>query len=184
MVQHGVADWPDRPAHVNTYEQCKNWIDTCLRSYCCTAWAQEAAQHTAAFPYLSFQTEPSSMIAFRERTSAPWATHVQLASFIKVRAGLLVLSSRKGHFSRARLQECIFCNGTTDYAVLHVFGFCCKWNGHRKKFCDCAALAQNTVESAIVNSFLGRDASELAFVQALAWAHDVYLAELNLWRAR
>ncbi len=87
-----------------------------------------------------------------------------------------------GHVSRARLQRCIFCEGITDNAVLHVFGFCRRWGGVRGVVqAACEASKGQLQLSGFLAALLSASPDDSYFGEVLAWCEEVSKGCVAFW---
>jgi len=147
LRNHGLLDWPQwLEAEGGHYRDYRNYVTDVLLDRAATEWQTEAAKHSAQVPYLTFQAEPSNLLADIKRLGLSWQQLLQVRSWCRFRAGLIRLRHQNYKPSEAKSQCCIFCNTLVRNATTHTLGKCAFWSASRdslrtalSKYCGCFA---------------------------------------------
>ena len=89
------------------------------------------ARHSAQVPYNLLHGTPSDACRKARTGNLPWATLLQVRSWCRLRAGLLVLRHVSKRCSKRRFQQCIFCNCSVRNATVHCVARCTYWRALR-----------------------------------------------------
>ena len=181
LTHWGLPDWPDRPANVATLVQYKALVVKTLRTRFQPMWLEVARRHASDVDYLSICNVFACDVQGLRVSLVGWDLHCALASFVKLRANLLVLAGRQGKVSSVRLQDCIFCGSRVERPRVHVICFCNEWTEWRSSFIRNAGLDSHVVPSVLAHAVLRTDANHPGFAASLLWAKELERCANAFW---
>ena len=177
--------WSQNGADIAVYK-CR--VEAILADRCKRQVEARLQAHQGEIPYGNFQASPSNALSMALRAGLPWEVLLGTRSWSKLRLGLLELSHRNGHRSRAKEQSCLFCGRFTKRALWHCLGQCEHWQGRRRALLVVAGHNDLPVEQqprcSVWTILKAHPSSPAVFVEAVMWSRAVDRDAAEWWKTR
>ena len=123
------------------------------------------------------------MLSLRSR-GLSGAAGLKLRSWCRLRCGLIVLRHLGRRESRARYQDCIWCNCSIRNATVHCLSVCCRWQQIRAQLANAMGVHPQDNHQAFALRALGANLSATALEIVASWAADLDRESYDFWLER
>ena len=114
-----------------TYESYRHVVTKQLKLWRAPGWEVSAQHHRAQVPYCTFQAGPSDALVASADLLLDWKHQPMVRGWCRFRAGLVCVRHLGMRRSKAKYQNCIFCQGDVPNATKHVLAGCPFWRSLR-----------------------------------------------------
>ncbi|CAE8622071.1 unnamed protein product [Polarella glacialis] len=164
----GIVDWPSCATAQQTKSAYKKCVSDVLQQVCYSEWQGAVARHGALVPYGWEQFAGNHIQAVR-RLSLSWSDQLCVWSWCRLRAGWIMLSGVRGLPSRARCQNCLFCDSRVSKPMVHCLSCCSHWCTFRDAFVHATGGLVETAGRLAV-AVLATKPRDVSFCVVLRWA--------------
>ena len=177
----GLVDWVEWKADTFGY---KKYARRRLEEICFPGWLQTAQASMQPPAYTSFQEVHSLIPEIAAALHLDWETRLNVFAFCKLRAGGMQFAALNGRRSRAKIQQCIFCQTRTRAARVHVLASCLAWQHHRQSVGMRLGLDFSDPPANVCRKILSCHPTSPAFRIVALWAADLDRGCVDFWAVR
>ena len=124
-------DWPEWTSNAGTYEGYCEYAMSLLREHHAEVWRCATRRHSIPVPHATLMTGPSTACERALELKLSWSVLMRQRAHVRIRCGLPSLGHVGGRASKARVQQCLYCDELVSNTWVHVFGCCPMWNAQR-----------------------------------------------------
>ena len=163
-----VTSWEKWSSHSTDLGKYRAQVRRELLAASFPAWREQASRSGCRVPHLAIQSSPSSALRRVHQAWLPWDAQLAVRGWCRMRAGLPRLRAIQGKHSRAKDQNCIFCDRPgVQRGIVHALSRCPAWESWRQPFLTGAALAPSSPPAALANAILSCQPSQGTFGPAV-----------------
>ena len=179
----GIVEFPKWVSEIKSLSAYKLHVESRLVARSLWKWGETPAKHTAQVPYTQVCPRRGGYLNKCLSASLDWGTLLGSRSHCRLRAGLILLRSRRGKRSLARYQDCIFCSTCTRNATVHVLGQYKVWAPLRSSFVASSRLDVAPISAdRLTREVLRIEPGTAGFKEAVQWAVQVDRAARAFWQ--
>ena len=180
LRRYDLPDWPEWRKTGGDLDGYCTHVRCTLERHHSVTWKAAVSRHSLSVPYHSIVPSIHEWTSKSFSIQLSWDTLMQRRSAARLRCGLIDLGHLHGKRTRARAQQCVFCDELVSQLWLHVFCACPVWSEKRNHVMRCMPSLECSRGWTIMQSVLSApcDSSQyhpcIDFIDAVVRESDLF----------